>query len=264
MTSADYGVIQRWFSTFVSRYASADAGAQRNYDLKVEHTRRVVAIMERLTTASGMGEGDRLLLESVALCHDVGRFPQYERYGTFNDMTSCNHAALAVSTLRREKALAHLPWDEESLILQGVALHNRFQLPPTLPPRVETIARFIRDADKLDIWRVMIDYFTETPQRRASAVVWELPDTGHCTPAVIDEIVAGRVVNRSMLRTADDFKLLQLSWVYDLALPCSHRLLGEFGHIDRLADLLSHDPEAWRAIDAVREFLSQQEHSCVD
>lgn len=259
MTSRQYDAIERWFDSFVSRYLSDDRESRRNYDLKVDHTRRVVSIMDRLTGSTGMERGEALLFRTVALCHDVGRFPQYKRFKTFNDLTSCNHAALAVSTLRREGALSILSPEEESLVLQGVALHNRFHLPPTLPPLVGTVARYIRDADKLDIWRVMIGYFSSPPGERASAVVWELPDTGRCTPEVIDEIVASRVVNRSLLRTADDFKLLQLSWVYDLSLPESYRLLAEFGYIDRLEGILSHDPAASCAVGAVRRFLEGKE-----
>lgn len=258
MNANEYERIEGWYSTFVARYPGETPDDRRNYDLKREHTLRVVSIMDRLSGAERLGEGDPLILRTVALCHDVGRFPQYARYRTFNDDASCNHAAMAVSVLRHEGALSFLPPEEESLILQGVAFHNRFEIPPSLPHRVADIVRFIRDADKLDIWRVMIEYFTAPACRRASAVVWELPDTGRCSPEVIGEVAGGRVVNRKLLRTVDDFKLLQLSWVYDLSFPSSYRLLKEFGYVESLSELLSHDPAAAPAVAAVEAYRKQR------
>jgi len=44
---------------------------------------------------------------------------------------------------------------ERRLILRAVALHNRPRLPKGLEPRLDLLARMLRDADKIDIYRVM-------------------------------------------------------------------------------------------------------------
>ena len=43
------------------------------------------------------------IAEAVALLHDVGRFEQYKRYGTFNDRKSVNHAALGVEIMKKNR-----------------------------------------------------------------------------------------------------------------------------------------------------------------
>lgn len=247
--------VASWFDRFVAFFTAPSPEEQRNYDLKIEHTVRVRAIMERLAASLNLSSAERALASIIAICHDVGRFPQYRQYGTFNDATSVNHAALAVKTLKEEGVLEDLDEKSRTLILQAIALHNVFTLPKNLAPSVRCFAMLIRDADKLDIWRVLIEYYSSPPQERASAVVWELPDTGFCSRQALDEVIAGRMINRSLLATADDFKLLQLSWAYDLNFTESFKQLSESGHIDTLASLLPDQPGCEEAASVVRNFI---------
>jgi len=244
-----------WFDSFVAGFATTDLEAQRNYDLKIEHTCRVRAIMERLAASLDLSEDERSLAAIIAICHDVGRFPQYRQYGTFNDAVSVNHAALAVKTLKDEGVLDAFDAESRNLILQAVALHNVFILPGNLDPYVCRFAMLIRDADKVDIWRVLIEYCSASSSERASAVVWELPDTGLCSDSAINEVIAGRMINRSLLATVDDFKLLQLSWAYDLNFKESFKLLSECGYIETLAALLPDQPGCKEAVSAVRKYI---------
>jgi hypothetical protein len=251
MQTSQLAEMTAWFDAFVASFHGETPEAQRNYDLKIDHTRLVRANMERLATTQLPAAEDRVLAAAIAICHDVGRFPQYRDYGTFNDSTSTNHAALAVQTLSNERILDGLDVGRRQTLLQAVALHNVLSLPENLDPASHRFALLIRDADKLDIWRVLIEYYSAGPGERASAVTWELPDTGACSPAALAEVIAGRVLNRSLLATADDFKLLQLSWVFDLNFDESFRMLAERGYFDILAGLLPCQPGCREAVAAV-------------
>jgi len=207
--------------------------------------------MALLTASLELAPEDKALAAAIAICHDVGRFPQYRDFGTFNDAVSVNHAALAVQTLTRERVLDGLDDGLRRMLLQAVAHHNVFILPENLDPVSRRFAQLIRDADKLDIWRVLIEYWSLSPEERASAVIWELPDTGSCSQNALDEVIAGRMLNRTLLVTADDFKLLQLSWVFDLHFAESFRILAEQRYIDSLAGLLPPQPGCREAVDVV-------------
>ena len=230
--------ITAWFNKFIATFKGRSPADQRNYDLKAAHTRLVQANIERLAEHLRLTAEDRALASAIAICHDVGRFPQYRDYGTFNDITSINHASLAVTTLNSEEILDTVVAEQRSILLQAVALHNAFILPENLDPVVARFAKLIRDADKLDIWRVLLDYCSSDPEERASAVIWELPDTGYCSENALLEVTAGRMLQRNLLATVDDFKLLQLSWVFDLNYVESFRILAERGYIEALAGLL--------------------------
>ena len=250
-----------WFHGFVATFRAQSSAEQRNYDLKIEHTVRVREIMERLAASLDLPPEDRMLAAAIAVCHDIGRFPQYRDYGTFNDASSTNHAALSVQTLKSEGVLDALGHERRSLLLQAVALHNAFTLPEDLHPAARRFTLLIRDADKLDIWRVMIEYCTAPPEERASAVIWELPDTGACSERALEEVTAGRMLNRSLLVTADDFKLLQLSWVFDLNFAESFSLVAERGYLETLAGLLPRQSGCREAVAAVHDFVrSRRDH----
>ena len=256
MDEAQLQELYDWFARFVAGFRGDSPDAQRNFDLKVEHTHKVCALMRRLAAAEGLALADQRLAEAVALCHDVGRFPQYRQYQTFNDAVSVNHAALGVQTLKSEQALSALPVAVAERLLAGVALHNAFRLPADLTPEVRRLAHLIRDADKLDIWRVLIEYCSADEEERASAVVWELPDTGCCSERALAEVMAGRMIERSLLETADDFKLLQLSWVFDLNCRESFAVLAERGDISRLARLLPDQPGCGEAVATVNRYVA--------
>lgn len=255
MTDHQLKEIEAWFDRFVATYRVESPAEQRNYDLKVDHTWRVRDVMERLVASLGLRPGERALAVAIAVCHDVGRFPQYRQYGTFNDATSTNHAALAVQTLKEEGILDGLEDFERGMLLKAAALHNVFTLPEDLDPDLRRFAMLIRDADKLDIWRVLIEYCTTPPDERASAVIWELPDTGGCSEPALEEVMSGRMLNRSFLKTADDFKLLQLSWVFDLNFDESFNIVAERGYVTTLASLLPCQPGCSEAVAVVLDYV---------
>jgi hypothetical protein len=258
MTAPQLNALAAWFDDFVATFAGASAAKQRNYDLKVEHTYEVCANIERLTAVLKMEPEERRLASAIALCHDVGRFPQYQHYGTFNDATSLNHATLAIQTLNAVGILNPLADDVRSLLLSAVALHNVFTVPEDLDPILSLFVLLIRDADKLDIWRVLVEYYASGPETRASAVVLELPDTGFCTESALKEVAAGRMPNRDLLVTVDDIKLLQLSWVYDLNFDESFAIMAERGYLEDLADLLPCQEGRQEAVDAVRAYVQSR------
>jgi hypothetical protein len=255
MNNHQLNEIETWFERFIATFRAETPILQRNYDLKIDHTGRVRGMMERLAASLELAPEEQSLAAAIAICHDVGRFPQYRDYGTFNDSTSTNHAALGVRTLKAEGILDCLVAEQRNILLQAVSLHNAFLLPVNLPPVVRRFAMLIRDADKLDIWRVLIEYCTSPPEERASAVIWELPDTGACSRPALDEVAAGRMLNRSFLKSADDFKLLQLSWVFDLNFDESFNILFERGYITILADLLPSQPGCNKAVAVVTDYV---------
>ncbi len=247
--------ISIWFNKFVATFHGESPSDQLNYDLKIEHTGRVRAIIDRLAISLDLQPEDRALASAIAICHDVGRFPQFRQYRTFNDLASTNHATLAVQTIDREGILEGLDHVRRILLLKAVTLHNVFTLPRDLDPVLQRFAMLIRDADKLDIWRVLIDYCFSSPEDRASAVLWDLPETGTCSEPALAEVIAGRMLNRSFLKTADDFKLLQLSWAFDLNFSESFAILSERGYLETLAGLLPCQRGCNEAVAAVLAFV---------
>lgn len=239
MQRADLEQIQAWFAGYVSGYLDLDPEGLKNIRLKQEHTAKVVEAMELLAAGERLAPSETCLACAVALLHDVGRFPQYRRWRTFRDSESDNHARLGLEVIRQHQVLAKLPPDERLLIEEAVRFHNLLVLPAQYKSPTDRYIRLIRDADKLDIWRVFEEYFRQPAAERASAVGLGLPDrAGEITADCLDALREGSVIRLDTVRVLNDFILLQISWAYDLNVPTAFRLLQQRGYLQQLAALL--------------------------
>jgi HD domain len=237
-----------WFEKYVQTYNDIDGEGFRNILLKVEHTRKVCEVMELLATGEGLTPDEARIAAAVALLHDVGRFPQFRRWRTFRDSDSDNHARLGIEVIREQGILKELPATERLLIEEAVRFHNLLALPLRFASPTTLFIRLIRDADKLDIWRVFLDYFRQPEDLRPSAVTLGFPDLPEVTPACVVELAAGRVIRLEDVRVLNDFKLLQISWVYDLNFRSAYSLLQRRGHIPALAATIPLDESAAQAV----------------
>ena len=231
------GPCAAWFRQYARRYPQS--GPQDDpFALKREHTWRVL-VEARLITA---GERGWLLpprlIHLAALLHDVGRFPQLQRFGTLSDRHSLNHAALGVRVLRAEGVLDHLPAEERRLVLGAVQLHNRRLLPPGLPPRLAQAARALRDADKLDVLGLAADKLDPALPLDRRAFPNLTPHPSCYTHGVLEQIQERRMVRVEDLRWSLDAVLLFLSWVYDLNFQVTRREVARRAYVERLGAYL--------------------------
>ena len=253
MRQADLVSLKKWFSDYCRSFYSSDRNDQNNIELKEQHTGRVCENIREIAKGLALGEDRLILAEAIALFHDVGRFPQYAKYRTFRDSSSVNHGVLGAQTLIREKVLDDLPGDEREIIVESVRFHNAFSVPKSDGEDKVFFIRLIRDADKLDIWRVFLDHYEGPVESRASAVSLGLPDIPGYSEDVLSRLYDKEIVSLSRIKTLNDFKLLQLSWVFDLNFLPSFRLLSERNYIERIT---AHLPDV-KAIDDLVFFLQE-------
>jgi hypothetical protein len=248
--------LKGWFASYSRGFYTENEADNRNFSLKEIHTHHVCGNMDLLTGSLNMSPNERITAEAIALFHDVGRFEQYRRYSTFRDAVSENHAALGVKVLKEENMLVKVPEEERRSIYLAISLHNLFRIPCSINDRDLLFTRLIRDADKLDIWRIFAEYYLQPETERASAVGLGFPDMPGFSPGVLECLERKEMVNLYTLKSLNDFKLLQLSWVYDLNFPASFRLVLDRGHIDGLSMTLPVDGKVENAVGLIREFTA--------
>jgi len=124
--------LKAWFDAYVAAFTSENGELQRNFDLKKEHTARVCTEILALGRRLGLDAGQLRMAEITALFHDLGRFEQYARYGTFADSRSVDHARLGVQILREKKILDGL---EEAGAIWCCAPSAGTTAPPCRPKR---------------------------------------------------------------------------------------------------------------------------------
>ena len=249
-----------YYRAFASRFPPESDSAEHLH-LKWEHSLKVLENAEGILTAPGLPEAFTPELiraaQLAALYHDVARFEQYVAYRTFRDAESANHGAWGAKILKQ--APVFLTGESPrvaSLVRAGVNMHNRFAIPSRVPPDFCLVTQVVRDADKIDILRVISGY-VRPGGKRSQAVTWKLVDAPDLwTPSLYEAVLAGRLGISSQMRYLNDFLLLLCSWVYDLNFPASRSLMRAQGHMDKV--LAGLPPGA--AMDKVRTAVKAALH----
>lgn len=226
------------FSAYTDSFLSGKAEFDKNILLKTEHSLLVQQECRYLAEAEDFSPRLAILAETAGLFHDIGRFEQIRRYNTFVDAKSLDHGGLGREVLLQSAMLSPLPENDRGIILAGIELHNKRKLAPGLKGETLLIAQAVRDADKLDIIRVLLNEYDRG--ELDPTVVLHLEESDTISPAVLTHLEKEESPNMTDLRTLTDFKLAQLAWIYDLNFR--HSLL-EFKKRKIHARIVEHLPD---------------------
>ena len=254
--------LKEWFTQYVSGYYTGESEHDRNIRLKEDHTHRVCQNILLLCRSLNLSQSDSCLAETISLFHDIGRFEQYRRYRTFNDMKSENHAYLGLRVMAKHRVLSGMDLRERRMLTQAIAYHNAATLPENASERALLFMKLIRDADKLDIWKVVIDYYRERTINPNKTIELDLPDSSECSPEALDALRQGRFARIQDMKTLNDFKLLQISWAFDLNFKKSFQILSDQQYIERIAETLPDFPEVTVAIGHVFRHIRKMNAEC--
>ena len=229
------------FINYADSFLVGDDAEDQMIIVKRDHCLAVAELTLELVKSVSESAEDLRSAEIAGLLHDVGRFKQYRQYRTFSDAKSENHAALSVKITEELEFLEFLPQQERELILNAIHWHNLPKLPEIQELRQQVLAQAVRDADKIDIYSVVLDYY-ERPELHET-VALDLPDKPEVSPDVVAALIARQGVAMTSLQTVNDFKLCQLAWVYDLNLPRSRQIFVERNYMERMFKLIPDFPE---------------------
>ena len=228
------------FDRYARTFYTGEAEHDFHLDLKAEHSRNVYA------HARAIAGNERVFAEDAGCCralllaalyHDVGRFRQYHEYRTFSDAQSINHAVLSAREVRRQGFLAGEDLRVRRLTLAAIALHNRFALSSGLAGDLVAVAKAVRDADKLDIMRIMAGHLAGEGEPDP-VVALHTKISPEFSPAILDAVMNRRLGSYKEIVTTTDFKLLVCGWLYDLNFAVSRETAARSGYLGKLLDSL--------------------------
>ena len=230
--------VKNRFFNYVEAFEHGDEKCTENAILKENHSIRVCNEIMSIAADLGLAPAQLHLAEITAMFHDIGRFEQYARYGTFADGKSVNHALLGIEILKKQNLLSGLEPDMQDLICRIIAYHNRAQLPDNETDTCLFFSGLLRDADKLDIFRVLTRYYQNTGAGRNEALELDLPDTETISDGVYQSLIQGKIVNFKHVKNLNDFKLLQAAWVFDVNFPQTLYAIKTRGYLDVIRKVL--------------------------
>ncbi len=223
-----------WMGTYMKSYHTDDPAVMQGIRLKEIHTGYVTSIAVQLAEHLQMSEHDRQLAEIMGLFHDVGRFHQYTLYQTFNDAKSEDHAKLGLDVLDGLDLMKRLAPEDEALVRFAIWNHNKKEIEPTDDARRLLFAKLLRDADKLDIYRVLSPFLTKEGVKKAPKFVLASGNTEQISPDFVVNFAEGKQADYNKIRTQGDRKLVRLMWVYDINFSWTLQKIVERGYVDTI------------------------------
>ncbi len=258
MKEEDLVNLKKWFDSYTRSFYSTNEEDQRNIMLKIEHTHNVCANIVEIARGELMTDNQVRVAETIALFHDLGRFPQYAQYKTFRDAISVSHGRLGARALVQQNVLSCLPDSEREVVTKAVNFHGAFAIPSVMSGDTVLFLELIRDADKVDIFRVFIDYYESPPDQRATATAFGVPDTPEYSRIMLSSLCNEKVASYSDIKTENDFRIMKLSWLYDMNFDESIRLLLKRDCINRIINKLPQTDEIRTAVDMLRKYISER------
>ena len=246
-----------WMTAYMKSFYTADEEVMQGIRIKETHTGYVTANMVALAHELGMTEHDTALAEIMGLFHDVGRFRQYSMYKTFNDAQSEDHAALALTVLDELSFMKKLAPEDEALVRFAIKNHNKKTIEPTDDRRALLFAKMLRDADKLDIYRVLAPFLDESHADEAPQFIKGL-NSQRVSESFLAALVEGRQADYHAIKTHGDRKVVRLLSVYDINFAWTMRKIVERGYVDRVIHALPHGRELTIGFQKLKSYVAQK------
>ena len=259
----------------------------RNYDpsdekikLKIDHTYRVAGLCQRIAESLGLSEPDVDIAWFLGMLHDIGRFEQIRRFGTFNDAQSVDHAEFGADLLFKEGLIRKFaegyyeecelaePENQEDeqiiknnehhnkdtgLLEMEIRQHNKYRVKEDLTERQRMFCDILRDADKVDIFKVNADI----PMEIIYDVTTEELKNGIITKEVLESFYKKETVLKSVRRSAVDHIVGHISLLFELVYKESYRQAREQGYVYKLLDFKSDVPEVNAEFDDMRKYVDE-------
>lgn len=274
--------IKKTFQEYTDRYDSTNPKIK----LKIDHTYRVANLCEQIAQSLELSAAEVDLAWLSGMLHDVGRFEQLRRYNTFSDAQSIDHARFAVELLYDDGLIAdYVPeisttelvtdartWrsmgganesptaQSEDIplsdILQTLRIaigeHSAYRIQKGLDERTRMFCQILRDADKVDIFRVICD----TPMEEVYGFQTKDILRSAITPEVMQAFYEHHAVLRKLKKCPADYIVAHGSLTFELVYPESLRIAKEQGYLKQMMSFQSENPDTAEIFEDLRKDLN--------
>lgn len=251
MSRMDRDFVVSQFTRYVQGFDQEEEGVR----LKYAHSLRVSGLCEQIALSLDLFQDDVDLAWLIGVLHDIGRFEQLREYHTFVDYRSMDHAKYGAHYLFADGHIRDFLDDmsQDNVICMAIDQHNVYQLRRDLTPRQQLFCQLIRDADKIDIFRVYVMYMHQ--KKNIWNVDWSDFENQPISDVVMAQARQGKLVRTQDKKTFMDFYVGALCLYFDLVYPRSQQLAREQGYLDRLLDFHSQNADSEGKLEEIRRLV---------
>ena len=231
------------FEDFVKKYDMSND----MISLKYYHTFRVVEQSLNICKSLNLSEEDTNIAFLIALLHDIGRFEQGKRFGTFIDSKSMDHGEFGCKLLFEEGLIRKFIEDDkyDEIIRKAIYYHNKFAIEEDLSERELLHSKIIRDADKIDIIHNVVNL----------GHIKLNDDDSEISDEVKEDFLSERSVHYSHKRTKNDSVMTMLGFVFDLNFEYSYRYFKDNDFINKMFSNLKNKDIFEEYVNRLNEYI---------
>lgn len=217
-----------FYKEYISNYNPEDP----KIALKISHIYRTAEKAKKLATYLKLSQEDIQLAELIGMLHDIGRFEQIKKYDTFVDKDSVNHGEYGVKILFEENLIRKFIEDEsyDNIIKKAILNHNRDKIENGLDDRTLMHCKIIRDADKLDIFYVLLTDKIKT------LYSFNTYPKEHVSKKIKEDLVKIHKINYANIKTSADVVVSHIAYVFDINYTYTLKEIEKNNYINRLID----------------------------
>ena len=147
-----------------------------SFNLKVTHTYHVAENSKNIAEKLNLSKEDIELAELIGLLHDIGRFEELKITKELNSI-KFDHATYGSKMLFEKGMIRNFVEDSQydEIIKKAIENHSKLTIEKGLNERELLHSKIIRDADKLDNYRVKQEEKIEVifPKREIEKKIWK-------------------------------------------------------------------------------------------
>lgn len=242
--------IKTWFTRYSQSFFSQNDNLTFATKLKIEHTWRVCKNIKIICKSINADPAMLDICKITALLHDIGRFEQFKKYNTFSDRLSVDHASLAIEIIDKYNLLSCLSVNQKTIIRTAIQLHNVRELPSDLEEETLVYCCLIRDADKIDIFKITAENYNNPDSTKNKIVRLGVEETSDISENVYNAVLNGKSVDYSEMHSINDFRLVQLGWIFDLKFSISILMVKQNGYYDIIKQ---HLPQTNKVLELLKK-----------
>ena len=207
----------------------------KNVKRKQQHSIRVMKIAEQIATNLKLSEEQIQLATLIGLLHDIGRFKQYTDIGLGNNLEGFDHGDYGTKLLFKEglirKFIETNKYDE--IIKKSIKNHNKFSIEAGLTQEELLFAKLIRDADRTDIFYILITGEEKT--------IWETDNMNNeiVTNEIYREFIEDKHIKFKNMETSGDILVGHFAYIYGLYFKPALKIFKDKKYVDQLYNRFS-------------------------
>ena len=237
MFNIDREKITGAFNEYVSNYDATNTMIA----LKITHTYKVAHNCEQIANSLNLEKDEVDFAWLSGMLHDIGRFEQYVRYKTFYDLKSIDHAEFGADLLFKDGLIRNYIDDNryDDLLDIVIRQHNKYKIDSSLDERTKMFCDILRDADKVDIFRVNI----ETPILELYNTTEDILYNSSVSEDVMKQIREHHAVDRAVCITPADKYLGHIALCFELVFKESWNIVREHKYLESMYDFKTLNPD---------------------